>query len=762
MKAFRTILLSCLLTLAAPFTWAASHTVRGTVTTPDQAPIPGVRVTIQETNQSTLTDNRGQFTISLASSRTEVHLVFENDAFYTLRRTLTVSGESTELDVQLNPLQRISENVTVSATRTDIPLDENPAATTVVGTETLDNMPRGINAQEALASVPGVKVDDQADGERVHISIRGQGILSERGIRGIQVLLDGIPLNDPSGFAPDLFDVDWTDVDRVDVMRGPMGAFYGGGSAGGVISITTRNGGDTPVGGGVLGTAGSYGFYKAYGDVGGTAGSLNYHASVARTRGDGYRDHTAFWGNNAYAKLGWQVTPHFHLQTVLAATGFFNQNAEGLNLEWLAEDRRMANPDALIFDEFQKTIRETVGTVGNLDISDNQNLSFVFYFRHTNYKESVPSSVQHRSINSPGTMVQYTLTVPQGRLTHHFSVGSDLDWQQLDEYRRPNLGDAVEGPDRISDQTAHQSRQGVFAMDRLDLGPRWTLLLSLRHDRIRNALTDNFMAGGLDLSGERIFQKTTGRVGLTYSLRSDLDLYTSWGQGFLPPATEELYANPDAFGGFNRHLKPATSQGEEVGARGSFHQRLFYDVTVFHLKTSDDFERYRISDRPLETFYRNAGDSTRYGLETRVKWFPVEPLRVLVAYTYSHFTYTSYDSITYGENLDDHWLPNSPRHQAYLDLEYRLGTHWIFDLNEEIQSRAMVDATNTTWIDGYALLGGRVAYRWTGVRATVEAFASGRNITGEKYIAFTEPDPDGNSYQPGPTAEFYGGLRVTF
>ena len=43
-------------------------------------------------------------------------------------------------------------------------------------------------AEEALARVPGVRIDNQADGERVHISIRGQGVLTESGIRGIKVL----------------------------------------------------------------------------------------------------------------------------------------------------------------------------------------------------------------------------------------------------------------------------------------------------------------------------------------------------------------------------------------------------------------------------------------------------------------------------------------------------------------------------------------------------------------------------------------------
>ena len=422
----------------------------------------------------------------------------------------------------------------------------------------------------------------------------------------------------------------------------------------------------------------------------------------------------------------------------------------------------MANPDALKYDEFQKTIRETAGLTGRLEITPRQSLSFASYFRHTNYTESVPSSVQHRAMDSPGGSVQYALRLGSGRLRSTLGVGADLDGQAIDEYRRPNLGGAVEGQTVVSDQTADQDRQGLFAMERLELGSRWAVLLGLRHDRIRNRLEDHLKAGGMDLSGERVFEKTTGRVGATFSASRSLDLYASWGQGFLPPATEELYANPDALGGFNTHLIPATSEGGEVGVRGSVKGRLFYDAAFFHLDTRNDFERYRIPDRPLETFYHNAGDSRRYGLETQLKWFPVRSLAMTAAYTWSQFTYTRYDSITFPGNLVARSLPNSPRHQVFVGAEYVLKDRWSFGVTEEIQSRAYVDATNATWIDGFALLGLRAAYRWQGRKARAEAFVSGRNVTGVEYIAFTEPDPDGNSYHPGPTAEVFCGLRVSF
>ncbi len=202
---------------------------------------------------------------------------------------------------------------------------------TVVSDGFSDTMPRGIGAEEALKLVPGVKVDNQADGERVHLSIRGQGLMTERGIRGIKILLDGLPLNDPSGFAPDLFDVDWYTVQRMEVFRGPASALYGGGSAGGVINIETRDGGTKPMTGDRFSTAGKYDFYKLYGELGGTQGATNYRISASNTAGDGYRVHTAFNAMNLYGKFSWKLGQRGKLTAIVAGTNFWNENAEGLN-----------------------------------------------------------------------------------------------------------------------------------------------------------------------------------------------------------------------------------------------------------------------------------------------------------------------------------------------------------------------------------------------------------------------------------------------
>jgi iron complex outermembrane receptor protein len=649
------------------------------------------------------------------------------------------------------PTRGPSDTVIVTASRIEMPLNSTPAAMSVVTGDFLDTMPRGIGAEEALKLVPGVKVDNQADGERVHLSIRGQGLLTERGIRGIKILLDGLPLNDPTGFAPDLFDVDWDSVQRLEVFRGVASALYGGGSAGGVINIETRDGGPEPASGDAFTTAGKYNFYKTFAEIGGTGGSMNYHISASDTAGDGYRVHTAYRALNLYSKFSWKIGLHGKLTAIVAGTNFFNENAEGLNQPQLVAPRQ-PNPDALTFNEYQRTRRVTAGLTGQFQIAGNQDFSFSTYYRNTSWRESVPSSVEHASYNAPGAIVQWTIHSGQGRNKNHFTVGSDMDWQTIGDYRNLNLGGAREGG-KVSDDDILQRGIGIYALDRVEFGPKVNVIFDLRYDTIHNQLTDNLATGSANLSGAADFHKTTGRVGLSYDPLPNFGVYASVGQGFLPPATEELKNNPNGFGGFNTSLKPASSLGEEIGIRGHTAKRFYYDVAFFHLGTKDDFGRYRVTDRPLETFYNNISDIRRYGLETSLTWYPVMQLAVRAEYTYSDFKYTDVQSI-FG-TFQDVWMPNSPRNQAYLDAEYTLRNGLFFGIGSDMVSRAYVDQTNTGYAWGYALFDPRMGYRWNNDRLSGEIMLSARNAFGKNYIAFTEPDPDGNSYQPGPRDEWF-------
>jgi iron complex outermembrane receptor protein len=669
--------------------------------------------------------------------------------------------------------EQAAENVeiTVTAPRVEIPLKKNPAATTVVETPVLQTMPRTIAIDEVMKLVPGVRVDNQADGERVHLSIRGEGILTERGTRGIRTIIDGIPINDPSGYVSDFYDIDWATVRRVEILRGPAAAFYGSSSSGGILNVLTRDGGPDPVSGRAWLLRGAYGLKKGQAEMGGTTGMMNYNITGSMLTGDGYRDQSAYKADNARGKFAFTLSPKVKITAVVGWTDFFNQNPEGLNLAWFSADpevlRRQANPDSYTFNEYQDTQRATGGLTGSIGLGENLDLAVSAYYRHTKYTEAVPSSVIHRDFDTPGITVQVNHKSGQGRVKNHLSAGVDVAWQGIDEFKHPNLGGAVEGPEFLSDQRMTQTGAGAFILDRVELGPYWGVSAILRYDRVTNKLDDNLQAGGVDLSGKVAYKKATGRLGVTWNPLPDFGLYASWGTGFLPPGTEELVNNPYAQGGYNTQLVAATSSGEEVGARGSIGKSFSYDIALFHLSTENDFGRYRIATRPLETFYGNVGSTNRYGLETSVGWYPVESLALRLAYTYSHFKYETVETLS-GETYTGTWLPNSPQHQLYADAEYRVTDALTAGAALEYVSGWYIDSTNRIFSDGYGrtdpytLVHVRLGYKFMFGGTLLELVLSGRNIFDVLYYGFTEPDPDGNSYQPAPTAEWSLGLRLGF
>jgi iron complex outermembrane receptor protein len=653
--------------------------------------------------------------------------------------------------------------VIVTAARQNIPLRDNPAATTVIQARDLASMPRGVAAEEALAGVPGVRVDNQADGERVHISIRGQGVLTESGIRGIKVLMDGLPLNDPTGVAPDLFDVDWSTVDHLEVLRGPAAALYGGGGSGGVINIVTRDGGSAPARGLASGQAGSYGFYKSLAEGGGTIGNANYRVSMSHTTSDGWRQHTSFWSDNIYSKVHWTPTTRLDVQQILGWTDHFEQNSEGLNAVQVQQDPTQPNADAIPKNEFYKVARFTGGLTGRFGLAPGQALDLTGFLRSTKYMEPRPGEIIRRQFLSPGVSLQYDADAGAGAVQHHVSVGGEAQWQSIDELRFENLGRAQQGG-MLSNENTMQSGAGVFALDRIGFARDWTVMLCGRYDAITNHVRDILDPG---TSYQKDFNRGTFRAGLAWAPSTPFNAYANVSSGFLPPATAELANNPEGFSGINRTLTFSTSTSEEIGARGLLPHALSYEVATFRLDTKDDIGRFRLppsTGRGGIDFYHNVGNTGRYGVESRLDWVPVRKLKMDIAYTWSQFKYVSPDSVK------DHWLPSSPEHMLNLGVDYQVVPQLSVGIESQMQSKWWVSTSNAASAPGFALWGAHASYDWRLGDVGCGLSVSARNIFGASYMAFTEPDFDDtggivvdvwNSFQPGPKQEYFARFSLT-
>jgi len=128
--------------------------------------------------------------------------------------------------------------VVVTATRVATPVADIPAGVTVITRQDIET--HGYNTLvDALQSVPGLRVAQSGEpGGQASVFIRGTNS------DAVLVLRDGMPVNDASDpSAAFNFGVDTlADVQRIEIIRGPMAALYGSSAIGGVINLITRRG----------------------------------------------------------------------------------------------------------------------------------------------------------------------------------------------------------------------------------------------------------------------------------------------------------------------------------------------------------------------------------------------------------------------------------------------------------------------------------------------------------------------------------------
>jgi hypothetical protein len=110
------------------------------------------------------------------------------------------------------------------------------------------------------------------------------------------------------------------------------------------------------------------------------------------------------------------------------------------------------------------------------------------------------------------------------------------------------------------------------------------------------------------------------------------------------------------------------------------------------------------------------------------------------------------------------WLPNIPQHQLMVDLQFNILKNFSIAVTSETYSRTYIDGANilVESVGGFTLYGARATYTSALLGTKTEVSINARNIFSRRWIAFTEPDPGGNSYQPGTPLQVYLNAKIGF
>ena len=202
--------------------------------------------------------------------------------------------------------------VVVTATRVPQPSLEIPASVDRLYADEIREGRPQVNLSESLGRVPGIVVQNRQNyAQDLQISSRGFGARATFGVRGIRLIADGIPATMPDGQGQ-AATFSLGSAERIEVLRGPFSSMYGN-SSGGIISVDTESGPDTPTGWADL-SYGSYDSSRIGLKFGGQYGRVNAIADVSRFDTDGYRDHSAATRDHLNAKFRIGPVSYTHLR----------------------------------------------------------------------------------------------------------------------------------------------------------------------------------------------------------------------------------------------------------------------------------------------------------------------------------------------------------------------------------------------------------------------------------------------------------------
>ncbi len=238
------------------------------------------------------------------------------------------------------------EEMVITATRAEQRSFDAPAAIQAIDRDTIQNAGPQVNLSESLNRVPGLTIlNRQNYAQDLQVSIRGFGARASFGIRGISLLIDGIPATTPDGQGQGS-SISLTSTDRIEVLRGPLALMYGN-SSGGVIQAFTRDAPETPEFNAQV-YSGSFDMQRTDWQYAGRVGDYGLVADYSTFDTRGYRDNSRTERTQFNGKLSFSPNEKTKVNVVFNQFDMpLAQDPLGLTAAQLATNPQQAGTNAI-------------------------------------------------------------------------------------------------------------------------------------------------------------------------------------------------------------------------------------------------------------------------------------------------------------------------------------------------------------------------------------------------------------------------------
>jgi len=480
------------------------------------------------------------------------------------------------------------EEVVVTGTPVKVNRNSVPMAVSVVNRSQIEESDESAILPILNGRVPGLFVTERgvtgfgvAAGSAGQISIRGIG---GNPTTGVLMLIDGHPqfmgiMGHP---LPDSYVA--SDVERVEVIRGPASILYGSNAMGGVINIITRTQSHDGVHGNARLLYGSYNTQKYMGSLGFKKEKFSVFVSGNHDQTDGHRPHSDFKITNGYLKLGYEFNRHFSASTDFSLAGF------------KASD---PGPDTLSAVPGQKIdiLRGYWAFTLLNEFEKSSGALKLFY----NFGEHNITDGFHSNDHNYGLNFYEALRLFKGNT---ITAGFDLmSYGGLAENEKAMNGAGIQFADTSI------TEYGIYTFTQQELG-KLTLNAGLRFQH-------HSEYGGIWIPS----------VGFACKINPQTSWKGNISKGFRSPTMRELF-----MWGPNPNLDPETIWNYETGILATFAEKCIQTELTFFMIEGDNL----IVNAGPPNGFMNTGEISNKGLELALKTEPLKNLAIDATYSYIH------------------------------------------------------------------------------------------------------------------------------
>ena len=609
--------------------------------------------------------------------------------------------------------QTIDEQIIVTASRSEQERFTALSSTEVILSEQITQM-QAANITEVLNTIAGISVVNQGGaGQSAGVFMRGANS------NHTLILIDGVRTNSATLGTTNLSAISPTQIERIEVVKGPRAALWGSDALGGVIQIFTKqytNGeGQLSVG------AGSNGYIKGAGSIGLGNETSNITVSLSSEQSDGF---------NAYQTddLPYDINEPDE-------DGFDRISAS------LVGNTQLSNTLALqLVGRYESGNSEFDASYPDSPCWDDPSQACPAFYAneqdHENYSVKFASTYQGDNLTSElalSTFQDQAETFGNGLTKDEITTERD-QVSFINEYSYSANGSVLLGLDYYNEQVSTNTDKDpwnpgfdTWAVDERDVSAvflqarqsinKWLLEAAVRYDDI-----------------EEVGDETTYNTSIGYQITDDFLVSVNHGTGFKAPTFNDLYWP----GSGNENLVPEELTNTEVLARYRFN--------------SDDMQgnvEISVFDSEIDNLIAWAPNDFGLWQPSNINSAEISGVEAAIDVSYGNFTHLLNASfIDAVDSQTDKQLLRRPELTAAYGLTY----FWNdFSFNALVTYRdESLDSGDVT-LDSYVLVDFAIAYQAT---SNLELNFKANNVFDEEYETSLNYVADGSNFKASATYSF--------